>query len=452
MRLIKPLHVSGYLAHAIPGKVWQLLAIVIILLLAILIRLPLAETPGYTDDVNRYMERSWKASTFGIGSTYTDDYKIKATNNLPGLVYVFEAVGMFHRAFVDPSFPAPLSNAYRNPDHRFLLRIPAILADLVTGLLIFVSARRRAGALMGLLLMATFVLNPAIVFVSALAGQTQGIYIVLIVAAFVAIEWRQPVIAWFAIALAAGTKPQAWIFLPVVAILTLRLFGWRKLVEGGVILAAIWLLLVAPIVRTGNWPDLVDNMFFVSNKNNDVDHSAHNIWYLVVQTETVHDSEPFPPLESMGLPWLTYRHVALAALGLVELVVLFVLWRRPDAVHMYLWSAFLFCGFVILSTNMHQWYLVGALPLLLLAAAEAPGWLWLYIVFSITATLNMALHYPSVMTWLVPAAAKDEDAANAPLAIPRLANAATNVALFVTWAILLTRRNYLKLGVRGDTG
>ena len=119
----------------------------------------------------------------------------------PGLLYLFQGLGWLYQHLFAPDFLYPVTAGgpalralttnpalLAAPIHRTLLRMPAILADLVTGALVFVLALRSLSVPRSLLVASIYWFNPAVIYNSALYGQTDAVHTLLVVIALALVE------------------------------------------------------------------------------------------------------------------------------------------------------------------------------------------------------------------------------------------------------------------------
>src|SRR5207248_2768381 len=131
------------------------------------------------------------------------------------------------------------------------------------------------------------------------------------------LEARSPAAAWLSGSLAFAVKPQAVVLAPL-------LLGWtaarersRGLAKGVASALAGVVVLVSPWLVAGRTGDLVRALSAWPEPTPHVDVSAYNLWYLVLggRVAGVRSDLSIPGLG------LTYRAVALLAVGLFALVV-----------------------------------------------------------------------------------------------------------------------------------
>jgi hypothetical protein len=119
--------------------------------------------------------------------------------------------------------------------------------------------------------------------------------------------------------------------------------------------------------------------------------------------------------------------------------------RDTSSRTLYLSAAFLFLSFFMCATQIHENHLIPMFPLLLLACIGDRKLWQLYVLFAVTATLNMALHYPDILRVLVP---QNPDVWGGPeMALPRWLNSLAQVSLFVYFAVVYVRETFTDLSL-----
>jgi len=408
--------------------------LVLILLLALALRLPFMTTTGYDADVRMYETWSWKATTLGIHTAYDPSAGVTSDNH-PGILYPFKAIGWAYQRLFDPEFPFP---ELTRMDHRLLLRFPAVLSDLLIGVFAYAVARRRLNHRLAAMALAAFVFNPAIIFDSAYYGQLDAVHSLLLVAAVVIIGEGFPGWGWLVMGIAMLTKPQTYVVAPLLVLVTARRFGWWGLVRGGLASVVGGLLVVLPFLRFGTFDSFARYMISISQVHPVVGANADNFWWWMTggQAARIFDTTPVPVLAALGLS-LSYRTAGVVLVLGVLLVVWYAAWHRPHPPALYEWAALSALVFFVLSTEMHENYMYLTLPLLALVFYNERRFTILYAGLSVTFLANMALHYPAIVAWLVPQ--NPDIFFGQELFWPRLITSILNTLALVWWLVVSLR-------------
>jgi hypothetical protein len=407
----------------------------LVALAAFAVRLPLALTPGFVTDVQDYVVWSYKLAHYGLGSAYAVVGGLWVADYPPVLLYVFQGLGIVYQKLFAPDFLYPVtagdpalravtSNAaiLADPIHRTLLRMPAILADLVAGGVIFAVLRKSLSTGKSLLIAASYWFNPAVIYNSAFYGQTDAVHSLLVLLAFALVETTRAGWGFFALGVAGLTKPQSLVFGPL---LLLRAFQRRR--SRGLSLAAIGgalgiALAAAPVIAAGALPGLVAHLGGTVGHHPLVSANAHNLWWFLMHGNTwVEDTlAPFAGL--------SYRTAGLLLLAVAYALVLVGAWRRPGR-DVWPLAAYVGFAFYMLPTEMHENYGFAMLALLAVAIAKDRRLVGVYVVLTLTMLANHALHDPAFYALL------GLPSPEVQLGTARWINATVNVLVFGGWTL-----------------
>lgn len=222
--------------------------LVLLFLAGAAVRLVLARGDGHVFDMALF--RSWaeRMGDHGPSAFYPQAGEDFFVDYPPGYLYVLWGVVRVARWVGAETIPA------------FLLKLPAVLADLGLAFLVMRLAERLTPATKGIrgLAAAAVILNPSVIFVSAVWGQVEAIAALFVVGAFLVIgtgpaTLRREAAGMALLAVAVGTKPQAAFVLPVVVLVLVYrhsrsgvLESIGRLVLLGAAGVAAGLLLLAP--------------------------------------------------------------------------------------------------------------------------------------------------------------------------------------------------------------
>ena len=383
---------------ASPAQAWALPALV---LLGLVVRLVFLGNEGFKTDISTYTAWSLALAQHGFGTFYG---KIGFADYPPGYFYVLALIGHVWQALFgshDAGFAAL----------RAFVKLPAILADLGVGVLLFAIARRFAGFGMALGVAALYLLNPATIYISALWGQVDsisgglallGVYLLLRGQDEARSETRQTawiVGAWVALGYSLLIKPQAAVLLPLFAAFAFAGAKQRKTrmiaTAAGMGAALVLALLLSEPFHPGNpaatliW--LLQRYAFGSSVYPYNSVNAFNLWALR-GTLWVPDNQYI-----LLLPQYVWGVVlVLAAVGLV-------VWRylqTATAQALLEGCAIATLAFFALATRMHERYLFDGLLFTIACVPLARRYLWAAIALSVVlfANLQYGLQYLAVVT------------------------------------------------------
>ncbi len=254
--------------------------------------------------------------------------------------------------------------------------------------------------------------------------------------------------------------------------------GWPRCSGSALAAGVVGLVMLAPFILHGTLGQMWARVGRPTDYHPVLSATAHNLWWLVSFGQGKLSDLLGPPLIG-GL--VTYRVIGLGLVGLAYLLALARTWFDRAPRTLYLATAYLFAAFCLLATQIHENHLIPLFPLLLLAVLDGrskpPGdenhlpqrvagrdlaglpapadsllrYSWqplaaLYILFAITASLNMALHFPQLLHIIVP---QNPDIwGGAELFWPRWLNSLAQVGLFAYWTVRFGRETWAARPIR----
>ena len=272
-----------------------------------------------------------------------------------------------------------------------LLKLPAILSDTLLAILVAITARRRNA-----LWVAATVFNPALIIMSAWWGQLDSVVVLFAASAILAVTTDRPFIAGVLLATATLIKPQGIIVAPIV-ILAMDaqknpLRRTADLAAGSLITT---LITVAPFIATRQLQLVMARSIALIASPGWPTVNALNLWYLLTNgvANWAFDSRLITPDTTPIIFGLSMRAMGILVLLVWTITVLVLTWHsRHETGVWFLASALLVCGIFLFPTQVHERYLLGALPLALLYAASNrrdPGAFFLPLWLTVTLTLNL---------------------------------------------------------------
>jgi len=202
---------------------------------------------GHSTDINCFMAWGNALAENGPGSFYTSgmfaDYP-------PGYMYILWLLGMLGRF---------LGLSYGGAGHVLLIKMPAILADLLAAWLVYRLARRRWGHGPACTLMCFVAFNPAIAFISGGWGQIDQLTALLLLGVLALFASDRLVLAGLVYGIAIITKPQSLMAGPLLMIAYFARIhdgGKKYLLQtlAGVFAAVAAIFLAAAPFRAGQHP------------------------------------------------------------------------------------------------------------------------------------------------------------------------------------------------------
>src|SRR5579863_3494880 len=136
-----------------------------LLVAGLFVRLFFINDEGFKTDISTYESWAIALARHGFGSFYST---IGFADYPPGYFYILAAIGHVWQAFF-----AAHDAGYAVL--RVFVKLPAVLADLGVGALLYSIVRRFAGTGYALGAAALYLLNPATIYISALWGQVDSV-------------------------------------------------------------------------------------------------------------------------------------------------------------------------------------------------------------------------------------------------------------------------------------
>ena len=375
----------------------------------LLIRLLFMGNEGFKNDVQSF--EAWAItlaqhpfSQF-YASTSFADYP-------PGYFYVLWLVGHLYAAL------SPHGNYELL---KYLVKLPAVIMDLVDGALIYAIVRRFAGDRWALGAAALFILNPAMIFISAAWGQVDSISsglalfaIYLLLASDDRDERRSAgpiVLAWVALSYSLLIKPQAAVLIPLFIVFAFtrpdRMRARLIATVAGIAAALFFgLLLTLPFHPTWNpiaaygW--LLGKYTFAKNVYAYNSVNAFNLWSIL---------HGFWEADSQRIAFIPQYiwGVALVAAAVILTVVRY--WQARTQQALLESAALVTLAFFMLATRMHERYIYDGLTFTIVCLPFARRYVWASIVFTITLFVNLfySLTYLYVVSGTAPSVTNPRD-------------------------------------------
>ncbi len=152
----------------------------------------------------------------------------------PGYMYVLWLTKLVRTA---------LNLGYDSVAYTFLIKLPAMLADVAGACLVFRMAKENLGEKWAVFLSAAYVFSPALIYTSSVWGQIDSFYTLFMVLSLYFISKDDVVKASVVYAVALITKPQALLFGPVLLFWVISKKDWKIFIKAVSIgLGCMWLL------------------------------------------------------------------------------------------------------------------------------------------------------------------------------------------------------------------
>lgn len=320
--------------------------------------------------------------TYGPAEFYTNKF---FTDNPPGYLYVFWVAD-----YVKNLLPQ-LFSSIKNFD--LLLKFPANLADLLTGLLIYKIISKKLNKASGIIGFLAYTLNPAVFFNSSIWGQFDAASTFFLFLCFYLLIFKKsPDFSALFFAIAWAIKPQAIGLAPAFALSILLLYPIKKWVSSLTSFVLATLIIYFPFFPA----DPLKGIIYINERMTGIFSCttcyAFNFWGIFGNWKI--DSFLF-----LGSP-LTYWGIALLIASYSLIFFLKPFKKHFSANYIFFTSALSAFSFFIFATRMHERYLFPVFSFLLVPIFLLRSKLltYFYIFLSILSAINLYLPYASYNT------------------------------------------------------
>ena len=335
-------------------------AVVWIAAVALAARLPLVLSPGYLFDVRLFARWGKSAVEFGLAPSYLRQLDNNLLPNYPPLsLILFAGAGEAYKWLFGPMYDVGL------PDCIAFLKLPAIIADVLTAVLLFFIVRRlRGGDSAAAVTVGTiYALQPGVLYESAVWGQVDSLFSLAALAALAAVLAKRWTLAGALAVLAILTKFQAVVILPTVVVVCWLERGAMKRAAIGALLAGGLVLvpfLSVPALKAIAGVYLNSVGFFPM-----LSASGYNAWvalFGLAQRER--------PDSGLLFGFITYRHMGLLLFGSCALALPLVCVKKfreglrapTKGTMIFVVPALTTYAFFLFNTEMHERYLFPLIP------------------------------------------------------------------------------------------
>jgi glycosyl transferase family 87 len=377
-------------------RTWLPLAV--ILCVAAALRFGYMRQPGFQADMVWNARRATAVYHVGLFNLY----RVVPSDYPPVYLSILGIVGAFQNWLGLPQPPILTETVMTldDPTLMFLLKVFPVAGDLL--LIGVVYAWLRRDRVWRWIIPGALAVTPALIFDSALWGQSDSLMVLLVVLSLIALNRDKPRAAWCFFAVGMLIKFQSVVILPLLLVLTFRRYGFRALAMGGVLALALMAALVLPFaVQSGPEAALTPYVGAVGAYPA-ATVNAFNLWYILT-----------PHQPGTALPWpddqspdtlrllgpLTMKQIGLLLMGSYALLIMATAWFRPDDRREFVLAAALYFAFFMLPTEIHERYLYPALVLLIAGIAQDRRAWPLAVGTALTFTYNLGLVFDQ--HWLV---------------------------------------------------
>jgi hypothetical protein len=337
---------------------------------SLFVRLPWLAAPDPVGDLEIAAARVGRLWQSGLAGAYDPpgDY-------MPLRLYILSGIGALAALLGQPP------SGQLTPLLTVLIKLPQLLADLITPMLIFAWSRSWLPARRAALVAALYALAPPVWINVSWWGQVDALLMLPMLLAVMLFEHGRGRWSWLCWVVALLIKPQAIILAPLMYVVTLRRYGCRGLVEGAGLGAGVAGLAMLPLILAGQLGNLVTAYAGSVGRFPRATAGAYNLWYLWLG--------PVARDRDAVLGSLSARSVGFLLLGLVVALICGALWLRSDGPGRARAAALLALAFFCLPTQIHERYMFLALAFLTLSMAPNLRWTWLWLWAVFAGSLNI---------------------------------------------------------------
>ncbi len=319
---------------------------------------------GHDTDIGCFT--AWASSVFekGIPNFYKGE---GFTDYPPGYMYILYVIGAIRHLF-----------NISGKGYYLLVKMPPIIADLLSGVLIYKISNKKFSNTVSAVLAALYIFNPAVICDSALWGQADSVYTLALAITVWLLAEKKTELSYFVFAISILLKPQAFIYAPILIFAVVERYIYpefkaRELLKSVLIgLAAIGaaVLLAAPF---GLGEVLEQYTKAIGEEYRYFTVNAFNIWGLL--------GFNWRGLNTAGT---VFGYVILAA---IVSGCAFVFFKSKGKAKYYFTGALLAFSTYILSVKMHERYAFPVMLFLLLTFTERSS-IHLYFSYIVTSIVQ----------------------------------------------------------------
>lgn len=341
--------------------------ILVVILLGLAVRLLLSFLPGFKIDVDDWFAWSDRLSSFNFSQFYSKEV---FTDYTPGYLYILSILGF-------------LKNLLQLPDNIFylILKLPAIISDIVIGLLVYKEIRKHVSTKAALFVLVLILFNPVVIFNSSVWGQIDSILTLLIFATIITLKNNNFILSSLLFGLALLVKPQALTIAPLMILFLLSHFKLSNLFKLSIPFFLLIFILTFPFFPNQTLIKLTQHISNTANEYPYTSLNAYNFWGII--GFWINDSQLWN-----SLSYQTWGYILF--ISYTVMIGYFFFTKRLS---IYTMAALAILGFFFLPTRVHERYLYPAIVFLILVAILLKSRLILLLTASLTTIQLLNLYY-----------------------------------------------------------
>lgn len=336
------------------------LIIAIAAVLSLALRVFFLLKPGYSFDINCFLDWGGRIKDGGFWSLFSGDYYVKNGIDYPPLVPLISSWWF----------------AISHTNNILFFKILPTVFEL--GLIaINVWFVLKANFKYKNLLLLVVILQPALGFVSSAWGQVDSIMSLLVVSGFLFFE-KNLFLSSFLLFLAFLCKPQAAIAIFIYFVCLFFRFGKKEFAKHVVFYLVMFGAMIIAFKAFGD-SNFLDPYTKSVGRYTNVSLNAFNLWWLMFHQKAWDLQDTVGPYKKLGLILFAIFEIP---------VMLYAIKRKIHFPDLMLLTAYSYLVFFIFPTQIHERYLFPAIALLAIPAISSSTVFYLYIALTVTFLYN----------------------------------------------------------------
>ncbi len=353
---------------------------VILMTLALLVRIGIAvSVEGFSSDINCFKAWAEMAYEGGLSNFYLSE---TFADYPPGYVYVLYVIGFLKNLF---------KLDYNSPVFLFLIKLPAIICDMLSGIFIYnLASEKKELKGVAASLAAIYLLNPAIIINSSAWGQVDSVYTLFVIGFIYLLIRDKYILSCIVFSLGFLIKPQGVIFAPVLICYFIYRAFFKKDVKNllketliaFVSCAALVFLLILPFSKNFNFYPVINQYIDTLKSYPYASVNAYNL-FMLFGGNWLSITKPFL--------FLTFSVWSTIFIVLTVVFAVFVFIKSKGEKSFFEIGAFVIMAVFTLAGKMHERYAFPVMLLLIMAfiMKKDKRYLFMYVMISVTHFINV---------------------------------------------------------------
>lgn len=312
----------------------------LLVLAGLIIRLTLIPIPGFKFDIDAWFSWALRLNELGFSHFYSPDIW---TNYTPGYLYVLGFLG-----FIKNLFDISTESFY------YVLKLPAILAELAIGIFIYKLALQRLSNKIASLSAALVLLNPVLIFNSAVWGQIDGILTLLLILTVYYLNRKSLILSSIFFGLSILIKPQALAIAPIFPLFIFNHFSLKNILKLTFPGLSVILLFSFPFFITQPISGFFQLLSKMIGDYPYISLNAYNTWGII----------GFWINDNLKVGILTYQQIGYVFYFLYWVLLAYSFISKK--ISLYALATLATMAFFFLPTRVHERYLYPSIPFLII--------------------------------------------------------------------------------------